>query len=265
MKLMKQTKSEKKTGLTRTYATPALEKGLDVLELLAREPGGLTKSEIARRLGRSVSEIFRMLLCLESRHYIAQRDDDKYRLTLRMFQLVQEYPPIERLISQATPILHRLAEKILQSCHMAVIEGGRIVIVSQVNAPTSTGFYVKLGSSVDIMEATSGFVILAHQSPDHRERTLAEWKRRSGKEVPKDLQRHLGRLARSGYEMHESYQVSGVVNISFPVLNDQGSAIGAVTVPFIRHVLSKQTAQDVLPELKAAAQEITQTLGGRIA
>jgi DNA-binding IclR family transcriptional regulator len=181
-----------------------------------------------------------------------------------MFQLVQEYPPIERLISQATPILHRLAEKILQSCHMAVIEGGRIVIVSQVNAPTSTGFYVKLGSSVDIMEATSGFVILAHQSPDHRERTLAEWKRRSGKEVPKDLQRHLGRLARSGYEMHDSYQVSGVVNISFPVLNDQGSAIGAVTVPFIRHVLSKQTAQDVLPEVKAAAQEITRTLGGRI-
>ncbi|HTF67711.1 MAG TPA: helix-turn-helix domain-containing protein [Edaphobacter sp.] len=44
-----------------TYATPALEKGLDVIELLAHQPGGLTKSEISRELKRTVSEIFRML------------------------------------------------------------------------------------------------------------------------------------------------------------------------------------------------------------
>jgi DNA-binding IclR family transcriptional regulator len=178
---------------------------------------------------------------------------------------VQEYPPIERLISQSTPILHQLAEKIQQSCHMAVIEGGRVVIVSQVNAPTSIGFYVKLGSSVDIMEATSGFVILAHQTPEHRERTLTDWKRRTGKEVPKDLQRHLARLVRTGYEMHDSYQVSGVVNISFPIMNDQSSAIGALTVPFIRHVRSKQSPQEALVDLGAAAQEITHSLGGRTA
>ena len=260
---MKPTKSDKKTVPPRTYSTPALEKGLDVLELLAHEPGGLTKSEIARRLGRSVSEIFRMLLCLESRHYIAQGDNDRYRLTLRMFELVQEYPPIERLISQSTPILHQLAEQIQQSCHMAVIEGGRVVIVSQVNAPTSSGFYVKLGSSVDIMDATSGFVILAHQTSEHRERTLVDWRRRTNRDVPKDLQRHLNRLAKTGYEMHDSYQVAGVVNISFPIMNDQSSAIGALTVPFIRHVHSSQAPQEILEQVGKAAREITRSLGGR--
>lgn len=49
------------------YATPALVKGLDVLELLARQPAGLTKSQLARELNRTVSEIFRMLICLERR------------------------------------------------------------------------------------------------------------------------------------------------------------------------------------------------------
>ena len=42
------------------YSTPALEKGLDVLELLARQREGLTKSEIARRLDRTISEIHRL-------------------------------------------------------------------------------------------------------------------------------------------------------------------------------------------------------------
>src|SRR5215472_779303 len=52
---------------TSRYLAPALEKGLDILELFAREPTGLTKSDVARQLGRTMSEIFRMMSCLEDR------------------------------------------------------------------------------------------------------------------------------------------------------------------------------------------------------
>src|SRR5260370_222407 len=84
-----------------SYATPALDKGLDILELLAHEPAGLTKSEIARRLKRTVSEIFRMLLTLEARGYTSQPEDDRYSLTLHLFRLVQEHPPTERRMTEA--------------------------------------------------------------------------------------------------------------------------------------------------------------------
>ena len=98
-------RSSKSSSGNRTYATPALEKGLDVIELLAMQPGGLTKSEISRLLDRTVSEIFRMLLCLEGRGYIAQSNDDRYSLTLKLFKLVQEHPPTERLIARALPVM----------------------------------------------------------------------------------------------------------------------------------------------------------------
>src|SRR5690625_6410198 len=55
----------------RKYRAPALEKGLDVLELLASHGGPLTTSQMATLLGRSVSELFRMVLALEYRGYIA--------------------------------------------------------------------------------------------------------------------------------------------------------------------------------------------------
>src|SRR6202021_1644752 len=142
------------------YSAPALEKGLDVIELLAHKPTGLTKSQIARELNRTVSEIFRMLLCLERRGYIAQVEEERYSLTLKMFKLVQEHPPTERLIVDALPVMHRLAHDTLQSCHLGVLEGGRVVILAQVNAPADLGFFVKLGSTVDLMEAGSGYAIL---------------------------------------------------------------------------------------------------------
>src|ERR1700755_299413 len=88
------------------YPTPALEKGLDILELFAHEPSGLTKSDVARRLNRTVSEIFRMLLCLEERAYISRSDDDdRFRLSLKVFRMALEYPPIKRLASEALPIM----------------------------------------------------------------------------------------------------------------------------------------------------------------
>ncbi len=252
------TKSAKKL----TYATPALDKGLDILELLAHQSAGLTKSQLARELNRTVSEIFRMLLCLERRGYIAQIEGERYSLTLKLFKLVQEHPPTERLIVDALPVMHRLAHDTLQSCHMGVLEGGRVVIVAQVNAPTDVGFFVKLGSTVDIMESGSGYVILAHQTLSQRGRTLAEWARETGKIPPRDLDVHLKRIREAGYEKRASYLVKGIVNFSFPIFDDRGAPVGALTVPHI-HFTDPTRNFQVIQLMREAAETITTAIGGK--
>ena len=257
------TKPSTKNEKLLNYATPALEKGLDVLELLTHQPAGLTKSQIARELNRTVSEIFRMLVCLERRGYIAQLSDERYSLTLKLFKLVQEHPPTERLIVDAIPVMHRLAHETMQSCHMGVLEGGQVVILAQVNPPGNIGFYVKLGSTSDIMEAASGYVILAYQKPEQLERTLAEWSRETGKKTPRDLELHLSRIRKAGFEKRASYLVKGIVNISFPIYDDRGSAVGALTVPYIQSSVSSIRINDVMSALQRAAAEITAAIGGQ--
>ena len=257
-------KGKKKSQNKTSYSTPALEKGLDVIELLAHQPAGLTKSQIARELDRTVSEIFRMLVCLERRGYISQVQGDQYALTLKLFKLVQEHPPTERLIVDALPVMRRFTEQTMQSCHLGVIEGGRVVILAQVNAPTSVGFYVKLGSSVDIMDASTGYVILAHQDNAQREASLAEWKSLTGRKLPTDLGNHLARVRKKGFEEHDSYQVRGVVNVTFPIFDNRRSALGALTAPYIEHVDSKVTRSAVVAALRKSAEEISFTLGGTV-
>lgn len=56
----------------RPLAFRAKKKGLDALELFASESEGSTNTDVARRLGRTVSEVFRMQVCLETRGYIAR-------------------------------------------------------------------------------------------------------------------------------------------------------------------------------------------------
>lgn len=244
-----------------SYATPALEKGLDILELLAHERDGLTKSEIARRLQRTVSEIFRMLLCLERRGYISEVGGDRYVLSLRLFQLVQEHPPTERLLSEALPRMHSLAERSQQSCHLGVLEAGKVVILAQTNTPGSVGFYVKAGSSVDLMEAASGQAILAHLPDEVRGRVLDEWAKETGATVPEDLSRHLERIRRRGYEKRASYQVRGITNISFPIMDANKRAVAALTVPYLQRVPEVVAIEQVEATLAETARSISAALG----
>jgi DNA-binding IclR family transcriptional regulator len=246
----------------RYYPTPALEKGLDILELFASTPGGLTVSEVARKLNRTVSEIFRMLLCLEQRGYLAQSSNkERYHLTLRLFRLAQEHPPTKRLVTEALPVMHWLAHEVRQSCHLGIIDGGHVVILAQVDSPESTGFYVKVGSKVDLEFAATGHVILAHQTDDAYALALKEWATETQKKQPADLEEHLAKIRQRGYERRASYEVSGVVNISFPVLNAQGNAVAGLTIPYVKRIEDTISVPEILDALRKSSVQISEALG----
>lgn len=251
-----------KPQVKRYYPTPALEKGLDILELFAATPEGMTVSEVARRLNRTMSEIFRMLLCLEHRGYLAQSaNKDRYHLTLRLFRLGQEHPPTKRMVMEALPIMHWLAHQMRQSCHLGVIDGSQVVILAQVDSPESTGFFVKVGSRVDLMHAATGHVILSHQTEDARERFIQEWMRETQKKKPADLDDHLGKIRARGYERRASYEVTGVVNISFPVLNSQGQAIAGLTVPYVKRIEDTIGIPEIVDAVREASRQISEAMG----
>jgi DNA-binding IclR family transcriptional regulator len=203
-----------------------------------------------------------MLLCLEQRGYLAQSENrERYHLTLRLFRIAQEHPPTKRLVTEALPIMHDVAHELRQSCHMGVVDRGHVVILAQVDSPESTGFYVKMGSKVDLMHAATGHVILAYQSKDAYQRALDEWSNETRKRKPADLDDHLAKIRRRGYESRASYEVKGVVNISFPVLSAQGYAVAGLTVPYVKRIEDKIAIPDVVVVLRMASQRISEALG----
>ena len=236
-----------RTEVARRYPTPALEKGLDVLEFFASESDGLTKTEVARRLGRTVSEVFRMLVCLETRGYIAQSGaDERYSLTLHLFKLAYQHPPIERLTTEALPIMRQVRNQINQSCHLGVLDGDRVVIIAQVNSPLSnSGFYVKAGGIGDLMRSTTGQVILAHQTSEVSSRAIKLWCRHNGMRPLRDLGQHWSKIRQRGFDERKSYEVEGVINISSPVLDGRGFAVAALSVPFLQRIGDSTTPSTV--------------------
>jgi DNA-binding IclR family transcriptional regulator len=251
------------TARRNRYAAPALEKGLDILELLASVSEALTHSEIASRLGRTITEVFRMLVCLEERGYISRTSpDERYQLTLKLFEIAHHHHPLQRLIARARPLVRQVASTTGQSCHLAMLNHAEVVVVAQFDAPGIMGFSVRLGANIDLLNTASGHVILAFQSDEVRARALGAWQVRTAKPAPTGLQRHLNQIRRRGYEELASYQVRGVVNISYPVLNQHGEAVAAITVPFLARIGDSLGAPQVKAALRRASRDLSAANGG---
>ncbi len=246
------------------YTAPALEKGLDILEKLSRSETGMSQSEIARDLGRSVSEIFRMLVVLEQRGYIAQEPTtDRYILTTLMFEIAHRTPLIRRLTTAAAPLMRDLAQRINQSVHLAVLAEDSVLIAGQVDAPARHVMTVRLGTRVDLWRASSGRVMMAFQS----EAALVEMLNRAplpATITEAQLRHDLAEIKLRGHEIVDSFMIKGVVNISSPVIDHTGQAIAALTVPHIQRFDDPVSFSDCCVSTIDAAARLTHSLGGGV-
>ena len=235
-------KKAQDTESDQRYAAPALEKGLDILELLAREHDGLGLNEIARALQRTSSEIFRMVNALCRRGYIAQHGD-QYGLSLKLFELAHRHKPIKSLTAAALPLMHELVHETLQSCHLTVFHAGRVMVVAQVDSPERWAFGLKVGAQVGLTDTASGFVLLAFQEEAQRERMLESHRSVEG-ELDlnlRQLSKAVREVARAGHAQMQSRQIRGVTNIAFPILGSAGYAVAALNIPYIERIDKKIT------------------------
>ncbi len=244
------------------YNAPALDKGLDIIETLAEAGESLTQGEIAKRLDRSVSEIFRMLVVLRRRGLIAlDETSDRYYLTTRLFELAHRIPIVKRLTVAASPVMQRLATQTNQSCHLAVRSADSIVIVGQVDNPGNNVLSVRMGARIEIWRTSSGRVILAHSDPEEREKAIASI-RHPDKISARQLRGELDQIAGQGYEQLHSLVVKGIENISAPILGFDGFAVAALTIPYMERLQGGVSIEQCLQDLLVAAESISVQLGG---
>jgi DNA-binding IclR family transcriptional regulator len=265
-KKMSEIDAEQEDGKQTLYAAPALEKGLDILELLSVQEHGLPRKDIADKLGRSVGEIFRMIECLTRRSYLVQTDDS-FQLGMKLFELSHVFPPVSRLISEATPRMRMLAKLTLQSCHLTVLSGTSQLVVAQIDAPEGMGFSIKVGAKLEILKSASGRVLLSYQGDEEVDKTLRLINPQMSEADMRAAFKTVQKVRKDGFAFMKSMQFAGLQAMSYPIFDLRGHAIAALTVPYVARLddQSRMGTTESQAALKLVASELTEALGGRFA
>lgn len=245
----------------RKYRAPALEKGLDILELLARNGAPMTTSQMAVTLGRSVSELFRMVLALEFRGYIESAPDgrDGYMLTNKLFTLGIAQGSARSLLETALPVMKDLARELGQSCHLVVPSGDQIVVVGRIESPMDLGFSVRVGYRRPLIDTNSGLMLYGYASEEAQARWLPQLRASADAERIEQFL-HKSKIAvERGYIKSASDFVDGVTDLCVPVLGLNG-ATAVLNVPFIAIKAQAVTHEAVIERLKISARKIADAL-----
>ena len=263
--------AESKTGkksAPRKYSAPAVEKSLDILELLSVEaPIGLSLTNISKALNRTNPEIFRMVMVLLNRGYVEYSPRTRnYRLSHRMFEVSHQHVAVKSLTHAAAPVMASLASAIRQNCQIMCYSQGRLLVLAQQECELLVErLTVPVGSTRPLVGSSPGHIVLTYANDEERQDMLkgAKIKAGRGSRTARELSQVFERVEKQGYEILPNLSLAGVTDISYPLFDYAGLLSGAFVVSYLEYLdkTSVPDIQAILPQIEAAAQDISARLG----
>jgi DNA-binding IclR family transcriptional regulator len=239
------------------YAAPALEKGLDILELLADTGEPLSTRVIAERLQRSKSEIFRMVFVLQQRGYLEREPGtDRLGLSRRLFDLGIRTPGGKQLTSVVLPLMERFSEESGQAAHLVVLSRAQTVVLATTAGHLDASVIVRPGYGRPALDANSGLLILAFQSEARRRGLMREAAAEIRQRLDEpETQAALAEVRALGHRIAPSRDILAVTDIACPVIGPSGHAEAAILVPCLQRHGVETDENAILLALKACAAE----------
>lgn len=246
---------------------PAVDRAVDVLELLARQPG-LTMTEIRRHLGLPKSSTFGLLRTLEHRNMVDRSPDTgRYRLGLNLLYLGGTMRARTDVRHMALDTMRQLVVDTQETCHLAVWDRRtmEIMYIEKLESP----HWIRLDSFVGHRNpaycTAVGKVLLAHLDPAALDRYLTTQPlvRCTPRTLtdPVQLRTTLHQVRLQGYAVDDEEHQQGVRCVAAPVRDADRQAVAAVSVSG----LAMRMGDDKLPTLAGqvitAANEISRRLG----
>ena len=243
----------------------ALDRGLAILEHLARHPDGLPLSLLAAELAIPLGACHRLLAELHRLDYVRQpRPQGDYVLTTKVVSLGLRFLSSGGMVEVAGPLLDRLAHASGELVRLAVIDEDRLTWVARAQGPRQMGlrYDPDMGADARLSCTASGHAWLMTLSD---ERALELVSRQGfgqpaeyGPKAPTTVKSLLGFLHGArvrGYAMIDEVFAPGMTAMAAPVLRRQ-QAVGVISIAGPRTRFGAERMHELAPALQAAAAEL---------
>jgi len=213
----------------------SIDRAFDILELLSFEPGGLSLTDIGRRLDLHKSTVHRILTSLKNRGYIEKdASSGNYKLGLGFVALAGEHLSGLELTTEARPFLHALSKRTGQTAFLAISEGRDLVYIDKAESFQSLRRYKIIGRRRPLHATSLGKAILSGM-PDERIRWMysdAEFKPLLPNTITSlpQLFEELRVTRERGWSFDNEENEPGTKCVGAPVFDYRREAIAAVSV-----------------------------------
>jgi DNA-binding IclR family transcriptional regulator len=235
----------------------------DVLELLVSHPGGMTVTEVSKRLDLPLSSTHNLLQRLVAAEVAVSAGGLRYTAGPRLVRLGIRVVDGVELRSVARRHLQELARTLGDDVYLAVRLGRRVVYVDRIQGSRPITVEIRLGQSLFLHATSVGKLFAAHH-PALRKKVLSNPLPQLTPTTitdPAVLEDELEKILATGWALSAEEAVQGIVGIAVPVFDAQNSLTAAVHISGLVSQMSPERLEVVVSAAQSTARSIEQGLG----
>ncbi len=251
---------------TAKYNIPILTKGMELLELLADNPRGLTIQEMVESMKHSKTSVYRMVCSLGEMGYLRKEETTgRFLHTRKLFRLGLATMGMAAITEYAYEPMRRLRDALKETVVLGMLERNKVVILDQVLGSHHFSFMVKPGMEICLHASAPGKVLLAHLDPAERADILAsiEYTAYNPRTITsrEALEASLVETKANGFGLDWGEELAGVHCIGAPVFNPEGKVVAAIWITGPSERLSEETRDENGAKVRMYADMISHKMG----
>ena len=245
------------------FPVKSADRTLDIFELLAAEPNGLTISEISDRLGFARSSTHGLVHTLQTRGYLALDGGRRFQLGARLIQLGLNVVDRLELRSAAREPMERLVQLTHDTALLATPDRGELLYVEKILSDTrDVRTDPRVSSKRPLHCSSLGKALLAALDDQAVMKVidLIGLERVTQFSIT-NRDRLLDDLARTrarGYSVDQQEALVGVWCVGAPVRDHTGRSVAAISLSTIKDFFDPDQTG---PQVAAAAVEVSRAMG----
>ena len=251
---------------TNNYTVPALNRAIDVLEILATSEGEVSLHELSSKTGIPKSTLFRILFTLEKRKFIEQDyERKKFGLGLKLWELGNIKIEKSELSATAVKYMKRLSDKVNENVFLGVLDQSDVIYLQKVESSARVKTVTKLGRRAPAYCTATGQAILAFCTKEQIEEKfpLPDLMRYSKNTIiSRDkLLKKLETIREDGYAIADGEFNPELLCISVPIRDFSKEVVAALTIDMLSSRGNIQKLKDIITPLRDTAAAISMELG----
>jgi DNA-binding IclR family transcriptional regulator len=246
------------------YEVGSLAKGFRILETITRE-GGLTVTEIARKISLNRSTTNRFVLTLADLGFIAVDENGKYTLTLKLFELAQQNDVLNTVTLLARKYMLELRNLHENTVYFTQLEDRDIITLEVVQGSELIRADGKPGSKGPAHVQASGKAIMAfvpgQRIADYFATDALEMYTPNSITDPRTLKAELEKVRRDGYALDNEEWAMGIRGVAVPLVGTDGKSAYGISISGHSLIFTKEKALSAVNDLMRARNMLADELG----
>lgn len=252
--------------MSQAIAVKSADRALELLELFAEHPDGLTLTDVSECTGWPKSSSLALLRTLQQRDFLEiPGQTGRYRLGPRVAALGSAYLANINLAQEGADIVRGMSRACDETVHLAVLRGTDVLYVAKEEGGGHMRMVSMVGRMIPAHGTGVGKMLLASLPPEDLDRLYPV-----GRDLPRLTERtvtdraafvqRLARIREVGYATDSGESTVGVQCLAAPVLDINARVIAAMSIS----VPEPRFTEDRIPELFSVLVEGARKLSVRM-